>query len=91
MWSISKNDLQIAIDSFVPKCEIKRSKMTEPVWFNKTAKKAVKYQRKLYNISKKSGLPEDLEMYRTRRRSQKKNFFGRFLLKYTFYTIKQGC
>lgn len=74
VWNIFQNDLQQAVQKFVPKCEIRRTKKNEPMWFDRTAREAVKLQRKLYNRSKQSGSSEDLARYKSLRRTNKRLF-----------------
>ena len=73
-WQIFETDLKEAVSNYVPKCTKKIRNKDEPVWFNDSARKCVRSQRKLYDKFKKSGLDTDLQQYKQARRQNKKLF-----------------
>lgn len=74
VWEIIETALKIAVNKFVPKCQPKNCNIREPLWFNNTARRMVRQQRKLYDTSKRTGSDEDQNKYRLARRNNKKFF-----------------
>lgn len=74
VWQIFETTINLAVLKYVPKCIPKKRDCKEPMWFNNTARRAVKQQRKLYDKSKRTGLKEDHAKYKQTRRNNKKSF-----------------
>lgn len=74
VWNIFEQDLKMAVDKHVPKIAIKPRNTREPLWFNKTARKLIKQQRRVYNKYKKSRLKCHLVDYKMLRRKNRKMF-----------------
>ena len=74
VWNIFKLGLHNAINDHVPTRQRQPKRPNEPLWFNKSAKRACNKQRKLYSLYKKKGDSELLNKYKQLRRSNKKLF-----------------
>lgn len=74
VWQIFETSMNLAVNRFVPKCIPKKNDNREPIWFNNSARRAVKQQRKLYDRSKHTGLEVDFSKYKQTRRTNRKSF-----------------
>lgn len=74
VWKTFTRNLQICIEQHVPVKKIRPRNSHEPIWFNRSARKAVSKQRRLYNNYRKSKDIELFQKYKTLRRGNKKAF-----------------
>lgn len=77
VWQHFCDSLSRVVDLFVPTLTFKSRTESEPVWFNRKARKLVSKQRRLYNKYKRTGRDLYIEQYRICRKENKRFFRNR--------------